>query len=497
LVKNSIISQTDEEEEEDVGEKVDLVEILRTDLLVSSCQKLQEDVNILNTVAAIFQFSGDLNKFPDFVQNELAKPGLYLPRFKYLSGKKHAAKVFAWIEVMVTTYQQFQKDLVELIQFDGDLAGLPAFTLEFIRNLRMKHQEESAELQRQVSASREELVRHRAKSDSTIESLTAQIEVLEQKNPELTESLEVSSETLAAHGTEAQQTIASLAKSCSQLEVEMAALKTDNGKLKEQLGQRMRRENSRATKLFEEERRQHAAELERIVAKTSETIEKFKASLNKKSQRNRRLKEKTKEIVASYEAALARQKEVMTLLRHEHDEVVSAEEAMNAQITQLRIENAELQAKVDGFGEKLLPTEDARDVFWRSKISLIEHKAAARERLAVERASKPALKVDAKSLGQLNEWESWARNSYLRLNDGVCCHQSSRDLRAVLNERILGSVENSESHGKIESLRLQKRLLVAGKTSQKADRRIAIRPLIIVGMALHRMRKAIPAHALE
>jgi cell division protein FtsB len=176
LVENSIIAETEEEEEEDVGENVDVVDVLRTNLLIGRCRKLQDDVDILQKVAAIFQFSGDLNEFPDFVESALAKPASYLRALKLLSGKDNEDKMVAWIELTVTAHQQFQKDLAEIIQFDGDLAA----ALEFIRNLRKKR-EEGAELRREFSAGSEELARQKAQSDSTVESLTAQIEVLKRR----------------------------------------------------------------------------------------------------------------------------------------------------------------------------------------------------------------------------------------------------------------------------------------------------------------------------
>jgi hypothetical protein len=86
---------------------------------------------------------------------------------------------------------------------------------------------------------------------------------------------------------------------------------------------------------------------------------------------------------------------------------------------------------------------------------------------------------------------------YSGLCDGVCSNQSSKDLRALLNERIFGSLQNAGLHLKIENLRLQKRLLLSGKTRKTADARIDIRSLIVLGMAVGRMRKAVAALALE
>ena len=85
------------------------------------------------------------------------------------------------------------------------------------------------------------------------------------------------------------------------------------------------------------------------------------------------------------------------------------------------------------------------------------------------------------------EWEKWGRDIYSNVTDGDISHHSPKDLRYVLGEMIIASISQRKLIRKLESLRIQKKLLKHVPINVKPKGPVSLKNLIVVIMVSRKL----------
>jgi DNA repair exonuclease SbcCD ATPase subunit len=390
---------------------------------------------------------------------------------------------------------QFKEGLSNALEYTGEPNGLPGFAVESIKSYQLRIEKEHQEFAAQLKELRQRCEEQSTKFTSRIKELEGDLQASKQQVTELGRSLELSAETASDLTHQEFEAEATLEESYEEFEAEIASLRNENESLKQTLVNRSKQSEVRDNKLLDEERRQHAIEVETVRTRLVRASEKLQNSLKKKAQRNKFLKAKIREIMGSYAAAFAQQKEAFSASRKENQQLrevhAMTERRFNKDLSRLNVENQNLQAEIHESQEQFSDSARARDAFWRSKATSLE--PVHEEKAA---AAKPALlQVDAKSLERMSEWESWARGLYSSISDDDASALNSKDLRFVLSEMIVSSISHRRLVEHLKSLRAQKALLVSNADLDRmAKGTINCRTLQIVGMAVTRLKRNLVPH---
>jgi chromosome segregation ATPase len=332
-----------------------------------------------------------------------------------------------------------------------------------------------------------------AGAESEAHTAEARAAGAESRAEELAAALQAAEESvrvLTAEGATAQQAIGDLARNYSNLEAEFESVRTENAQLVEQIAKRTEKDHQRTSRILDLEREQHEEMVRSIQARFNGDIEKLSDTVKRKSDRCDRLKRKIEDVTNDFTNALDVEKKTSQSLRQKHQKEMSAKSALvtalTAQLKGLQAQNEDLQHMVDGFGEQLARTEEARDQALRVRIEELEEQLQKREAPA---PTKPQIQPDRKPLERLAEWENWARRTYSNVMQGAIFKESSKVLRLRLGEMIIASLDQWPLMAKVRSLRDQKALLLTGKVRDNvADETPTLWTVVVIGLSLTRMR---------
>ena len=333
-----------------------------------------------------------------------------------------------------------------------------------------------------------------------------------------------------------KQTLSAMKHNYAEVESRCSELSSQNAKLEQEMEEKVKAADARIYKVVDQERAQHAIEIENIQNRFNVLSDRLKERLNNKKQRIQTLKKKLKDVISSYEEAFRKQKSTISILREQLEE--QAKEANQSEISlelaqmdsQLRATQSEknnLEMKIKQIQDDHVKAMTIRDTFWKAQIALVEQTAQKnidneKQSIITNIASKikcnPTLEditkayekkfndnstsdfsksvsIDTQAQKQLEEWEKWSRSLFTNVSHGEVFGHNSKELRFILGEMVLSSISNHILISRLESLRIQKIYLISRQEKYvprpKKKSPPEIRSLLLCSMFLIRIQRRI------
>lgn len=315
-----------------------------------------------------------------------------------------------------------------------------------------------------------------------------------------------------------------------------------NRELLSEMESKSKQADVRVFKVLDQEREQHAIEIQNLQDKSNSLVERLKARVDEKKKKIIALKKKLKEVIVAYEDAFKQQKSTIAYLRNQLDksitnssnnEILKEVQQLNSQLKASESERQNLEMKIEQIKDENTKSQAIRDTFWKAQLVMVEQNLQAEvekekenilETIAAQFNCEPTLsailnsyylrdtddnnlnesfprdltknsKIETKVQKQLNEWEKWGRSLFTSLKNGEVFMYNSKDLRFMLSEMVMSSLSQRYLLNRLESLRIQKRfLLKMNSTSQNieainVDIEIDIRSLLILSIFTIRVKK--------
>ena len=208
------------------------------------------------------------------------------------------------------------------------------------------------------------------------------------------------------------------------------------------------------------------------------------------------------EISAQYDEA----KNIMVRLLAEKFEVALPENASFTEITAL----LEEQINASNFDKKVL--SDANKLRMCLKLQkdellstvydeLKQRYTEATQEVKEQRSQIETLsrdleqtKVNAKKASDLAKevmyWENWARATYYQISDGASANTSIKEIKEILEESLLGNIDQKTTIRRMDILRAEKKMLssrhIADELFTPGGKVTSVRPLLVALVFLHR-----------
>ena len=305
-----------------------------------------------------------------------------------------------------TILRDFDTELRNAVQFEGELEELPAFACQCVNELKemiIKEKNESiqgtrnqiAQLRREIAAEQEKSAEQISKLEKTIEQLENEKEILQKNNTELEAEKNETQAKLSATEDEKQiadEKLQAMLKNYGQLEEDLEVAKQENEEMRQQMNKKQATFEERIDAIISDERKQHVEDLLRFEEKLKEREERLQLEINTKSQKLTKTKQKLKMVIETYEKAFKQQKETTAQLRQQNNELIdrlqippekkgakvsqgpgTAEaENLKAQIRNLKQEKAILATQLEETEAKVAAEQAAQNKAWEEKIKAKE-----------------------------------------------------------------------------------------------------------------------------
>lgn len=341
--------------------------------------------------------------------------------FDYLSFDSSVDFLGQFVRESASIRRSIEDDLRPLINFDGATPEVPASAAQFIRDMMAEIEgmeiASANELRKQLSALREELDGEKEQSTRVIGELEIELERKDEENKDLSERLKKNEAQLK--DTAAQLAFVTskrddLAMKYDQINMhyedvsrDLASAREENNGMREELKQRASAYDARAMKLLNEERQQHADDMDALETKFRVREEKMREDLEAKSAKLAEAKKTLKKLIEDYDTAFRKQKEATAALRAQNQQlagrlaersVVSRSprkqttelEQLKSEIRSLEAEKSMLSVKLSQVSERAEKAAAARDNYWESQMA-VRDTEVSKSQLEMEEAAKEEL----------------------------------------------------------------------------------------------------------
>ena len=529
-----------EQEEDDISdpETCLVIQTMRANMLMKYSDKLRHHVEILDKIVCLFEFDYDLEELPFYIEQRFDDMKKIIDVAQKLFKVERETDLIPIMEEKVATLNDFEEKLRPALDFCGEASDLPAFATEYISELadhsRMEQSTVIDDLKTDVEALRRKLTSELEHSTARVADLEKQLEesekrlkvaIIDKNNLEArVEEATGKSEQIEQRLGEQVRTIAQMNQNFKDLEEDYHRLEEENSELKLLIKNRPADSQKKFARTISDIQQQHESEIEALHQQFHSVTEKHLKEIQQKTERNRVLKAKIKEIVSTYDKAFQKQKETIAFLRTQMEEMTKEDvnspiegpeiQMLGAQVKQLRAENKELRANLETVDGRIQQAQNARDLFWQTRINEIE---ATNDRLDSERqlilelqaklanvkaelktrttAPTSVIQLDKGAIMKLDEWEKWGRDMYSNVSNGEVAKMSTRDLRFMLGEMVLASIAHRQLLERLRSLRIQKRYFVNGLVLKQflripiGQKVLSIRDVVILIVSCVRLQK--------